>query len=51
MQRGSALHRGALAYRRFAAALATGFYPDGSAPEPGFPPTLRRTGIKAGMRR
>ncbi len=25
------------AYRRFAAALATGFYPDGSAPEPGFP--------------
>jgi len=29
--------RGAPAYRRSAAALATGYYPDGSAPEPGFP--------------
>jgi hypothetical protein len=24
------------AFRRYAAALAKGFYPDGSAPEPGF---------------
>ena len=27
---------GAPAFRRFTAALATGYYPDGSAPEPGF---------------
>src|SRR5580692_12808134 len=27
---------GAPAFRRFTAALTTGFYPDGSAPEPGF---------------
>jgi hypothetical protein len=27
---------GALAFRRYAAALATGYYPDGSTPEPGF---------------
>jgi hypothetical protein len=35
---------GALAFRRYAAALATGYYPDGSAPEPGFLKT-RRTGV------
>jgi len=30
------------AYRRFTAALATGYYPDGSAPEPGFPKSQAR---------
>jgi hypothetical protein len=30
------------AYRRFTAALATGSYPDGSAPEPGFPTSQAR---------
>jgi hypothetical protein len=34
--RGSAPNRDALAFRRFAAALATGYYPDGSAPDPCF---------------
>ncbi len=34
--------RGAPAYRRFTAALATGSYPDGSAPEPGFPTSQAR---------
>jgi hypothetical protein len=37
---------GAPAFRRFTAALATGYYPDGSAPEPGFLKT-RRTGCFA----
>jgi hypothetical protein len=33
----AARHRsGAPAFRRFTAALATGYHPDGSAPEPGF---------------
>jgi hypothetical protein len=32
---------GAPAFRRFTAALATGYYPDGSAPEPGFLKTRR----------
>jgi len=35
---------GAPAFRRFTAALANGFYPDGSAPEPGFRKT-RRAGV------
>ena len=30
------------AYRRFTAAFTTGYYPDGSAPEPGFPKTQAR---------
>jgi len=32
----------ALAFRRSAAALATGFYPDGSALDPRFPPPARQ---------
>jgi hypothetical protein len=35
---------GAPAFRRFTAALTTGYYPDGSAPEPGFRKT-RRAGV------
>jgi hypothetical protein len=37
---------GAPAFRRFTAALATGYYPDGSAPEPGFL-KARRIGVLA----
>ena len=33
---------GAPAFRRYAAALATGYHPDGSAPEPGFLKARRR---------
>jgi len=32
---------GALAFRRSAAALATGYHPDGSAPDPRFPPPAK----------
>jgi hypothetical protein len=35
---------GAPAFRRFTAALTTGYYPDGSAPEPGFR-KARRAGV------
>src|ERR1700722_19052714 len=35
---------GAPAFRRFTAALATGYHPDGSAPEPGFL-KARRTSV------
>jgi hypothetical protein len=35
---------GAPAFRRFTAALTTGYYPDGSAPEPGFR-KVRRAGV------
>jgi len=35
---------GAPAFRRHAAALATGYHPDGSAPEPGFL-KARRIGV------
>jgi hypothetical protein len=35
-ERGCALLRSAPAFRRFTAALTTGYHPDGSAPEPGF---------------
>jgi hypothetical protein len=35
---------GTPAFRRFTAALTTGYYPDGSAPEPGFLKT-RRSGV------
>jgi hypothetical protein len=41
---------GAPAFRRFTAALATGYHPDGSAPEPGFLKT-RRQGVLPVRRR
>jgi len=37
-----AIFEGAPAFRRIAAALTTGYHPDGSAPEPGFLKARRR---------